>query len=94
MCGTVAYLGQKNGVPVVLEGLRKLEYRGYDSAGIAILNDHKIDIHRSVGKLKGLRIAVASGSPFPLGTNDAHTIGSNACIRRPQDPGQCHLAHR
>ncbi len=67
MCGIVAYLGQKNGVPVVLEGLRKLEYRGYDSAGIAILNDHKIDIHRSVGKLIGLEVKIheknLSGTP-------------------------------
>lgn len=51
MCGIVAYMGPRNGVPVVLDGLRKLEYRGYDSAGIAILNGKKIDIYRSVGKL-------------------------------------------
>ncbi|MCK5539840.1 MAG: glutamine--fructose-6-phosphate transaminase (isomerizing), partial [Deltaproteobacteria bacterium] len=54
MCGIVAYMGPRNGVPIVLDGLRKLEYRGYDSAGLAILNDHKIEIHRSVGKLIGL----------------------------------------
>ncbi len=54
MCGIVAYLGPKNGVPVVLDGLRKLEYRGYDSAGIAILNQGRIAIHRSVGKLFSL----------------------------------------
>ncbi len=67
MCGIVAYMGPKNGVPVVLDGLRKLEYRGYDSAGLAILTDHKIDIHRSVGKLIGLvdkvREKDLSGSP-------------------------------
>jgi len=45
MCGIVAYLGPKNGVPVVLDGLRKLEYRGYDSAGIAVLNQEKIDLY-------------------------------------------------
>ena len=54
MCGIVAYMGPKNGVPVVLDGLRKLEYRGYDSAGIAILKQGRIEIHRSVGKLIGL----------------------------------------
>lgn len=54
MCGIVAYMGPQNGVPVVLDGLRKLEYRGYDSAGIAILDGDKIEIHRSVGKLIGL----------------------------------------
>ena len=67
MCGIVAYIGPKNGVPVVLDGLRKLEYRGYDSAGIAIFNDHEIDIHRSVGKLIGLEVKIheknLSGAP-------------------------------
>ncbi len=67
MCGIVAYMGPKNGVPVVLDGLRKLEYRGYDSAGLAILSDHEIDIHRSVGKLIGLEEKILeknlSGAP-------------------------------
>jgi glucosamine--fructose-6-phosphate aminotransferase (isomerizing) len=54
MCGIVAYTGAKNGVSVVLDGLRKLEYRGYDSAGIALFREGRIDIRRSVGKLIGL----------------------------------------
>jgi len=60
MCGIVAYMGPKNGVPVVLDGLRKLEYRGYDSAGIAILDKNEIAIHRSVGKLIGLEDKIRS----------------------------------
>lgn len=67
MCGIVAYMGPRNGVPVVLDGLRKLEYRGYDSAGIAILDGKKIDIYRSVGKLIGLEDKIReeglSGTP-------------------------------
>ncbi|MCK5679252.1 glutamine--fructose-6-phosphate aminotransferase, partial [bacterium] len=67
MCGIVAYMGPRNGVPVVLHGLRKLEYRGYDSAGIAILKEKKIEIHRSVGKLIGLEEKIReqqlNGSP-------------------------------
>jgi len=67
MCGIVAYMGPKNGVPIVLDGLRKLEYRGYDSAGVAILNDRRIEIHRSVGKLIGLEDKIReknlSGTP-------------------------------
>ncbi|MBN2808562.1 MAG: glutamine--fructose-6-phosphate transaminase (isomerizing) [Deltaproteobacteria bacterium] len=67
MCGIVAYLGPRNGVPVVLDGLRKLEYRGYDSAGLAISDNHKIEIHRSVGKLLRLEVKIheknLSGSP-------------------------------
>lgn len=55
MCGIVAYIGGKNAPEVILEGLTKLEYRGYDSAGIAIIENGKIDVARSVGKLTNLK---------------------------------------
>jgi len=55
MCGIVAYIGSKNAPNVLIEGLTKLEYRGYDSAGIAVVKDGKIDIYRSVGKLVNLK---------------------------------------
>ena len=55
MCGIVGYIGAKKVVPVIIEGLRKLEYRGYDSAGIAVVNGAgKIEIRRAPGKLKNL----------------------------------------
>jgi glucosamine--fructose-6-phosphate aminotransferase (isomerizing) len=55
MCGIVGYIGPKKVVPVIIEGLRKLEYRGYDSAGIAVVNGAgKIEIRRAPGKLKNL----------------------------------------
>jgi glutamine---fructose-6-phosphate transaminase (isomerizing) len=55
MCGIVGYIGPKKVVPVIIEGLRKLEYRGYDSAGIAVVNGNgKIEIRRAPGKLKNL----------------------------------------
>ena len=41
MCGIVSYIGKKDPVPILLKGLRRLEYRGYDSSGIALLNTHK-----------------------------------------------------
>jgi len=54
MCGIVGYIGPQEATPIVLDGLRKLEYRGYDSAGIATLNQGKINITRAEGKLINL----------------------------------------
>ena len=54
MCGIVGYIGSQQATPIVLDGLRRLEYRGYDSAGIATLHDGKIEIRRAQGKLINL----------------------------------------
>ncbi|MEL6524784.1 MAG: glutamine--fructose-6-phosphate aminotransferase, partial [Chloroflexota bacterium] len=60
MCGIVGYIGSKEASPIVLEGLQRLEYRGYDSAGIAVLENDVIEIRRAVGKLHNLRSVVDS----------------------------------
>ncbi len=54
MCGIVGYIGPRDGAPIVINGLRKLEYRGYDSAGVAVLADGRILVERAVGKLGNL----------------------------------------
>jgi glutamine---fructose-6-phosphate transaminase (isomerizing) len=58
MCGIVGYIGPKPVVPVLLEGLRRLEYRGYDSAGVAVVQDGDIHVRRSAGKLINLETAI------------------------------------
>jgi glucosamine--fructose-6-phosphate aminotransferase (isomerizing) len=58
MCGIIGYIGPKPVVPIILDGLKRLEYRGYDSAGIAVVNDGHMDVRRSAGKLSNLEQAV------------------------------------
>jgi glucosamine--fructose-6-phosphate aminotransferase (isomerizing) len=60
MCGIVGYVGDQPLLPVLIEGLRKLEYRGYDSAGVAVVRNGEIDIRRSAGKLARLESVIAS----------------------------------
>ena len=54
MCGIVAYIGKKEAYNIVVKGLKRLEYRGYDSAGIALLNDAEINLYKRQGKVANL----------------------------------------
>jgi glucosamine--fructose-6-phosphate aminotransferase (isomerizing) len=58
MCGIIGYIGPKDVVPVLIDGLRKLEYRGYDSAGVAVVKGGAINLRRSAGKLSNLEEAI------------------------------------
>src|ERR1700679_3294128 len=60
MCGIVAYLGDKEAQPLLLEGLRRLEYRGYDSSGIAVLNGKGLEMVKKVGRIQNLEREVGS----------------------------------
>ncbi len=59
MCGIVGYIGPQNATPIILNGLKKLEYRGYDSAGLAVIQNNHIEIRRDVGKLNKLEELVS-----------------------------------
>jgi glutamine---fructose-6-phosphate transaminase (isomerizing) len=60
MCGIIGYIGDKDVVPVLIDGLRRLEYRGYDSAGVAVVKDGHVDLRRSAGKLSNLETVIGN----------------------------------
>jgi glucosamine--fructose-6-phosphate aminotransferase (isomerizing) len=80
MCGIVGYVGPRQARPLLLAGLEKLEYRGYDSAGISVLDGDRIDAVRAVGNLSALRGAIEAGGGFEQDS------GGVAVAERPQ-PG-------
>jgi glucosamine--fructose-6-phosphate aminotransferase (isomerizing) len=72
VCGIVGYIGEKKVVPVLMDGLRRLEYRGYDSAGIAVVNGDSLELRRSAGKLQSL-VDVLEEDPIEGSYGLAHT---------------------
>lgn len=68
MCGIVAYLGDKQAYPILIKGLKRLEYRGYDSAGVALINNHEINLYKKKGKVVELE-------SFTQGKNIKGTVG-------------------
>ena len=72
MCGIVGYVGAREATPIILNGLKRLEYRGYDSAGVAVIKDNQINIRRDAGKLQQLVDLVAK-SPLNGAPGIGHT---------------------
>lgn len=72
MCGIVAYIGDRDATSIIINGLKKLEYRGYDSAGVALIEDGKIEVRREAGKLARLE-ALVSEQPVHGNIGIGHT---------------------
>ena len=73
MCGIVGYIGKKQAAPIILDGLAKLEYRGYDSAGMAVFDGKKITIKKAVGRLNVLENLTHGGETMPGTLGIGHT---------------------
>ena len=73
MCGIVGYVGARPAAPLLLEGLAKLEYRGYDSAGIALAGDHCVDVYKYKGRLSVLAERLNGGEGLTATTGIGHT---------------------
>ena len=72
MCGIVGYVGEKSAVDIIVDGLKKLEYRGYDSAGVAILQDGALQVRRAAGRMKNLE-GVLKDKPVAGSLGIGHT---------------------
>ena len=72
MCGIVGYIGCKQAAPFLLDGMSKLEYRGYDSAGIAVMENGKIRVDKCVGRLDALRDKIKNNmSEIPVSSPES-----------------------
>lgn len=73
MCGIVGFTGSQNAAPILLDGLKKLEYRGYDSAGIAVLGENGIHMVKASGMIKNLDAKIKGGAALPGHAGIGHT---------------------
>ena len=86
MCGIVGYIGTEQAAPIILDGLSKLEYRGYDSAGMAIFDGEKINTRKAVGRLKVLENLTHGGENMKGTSGIGHTRWDSRSSQRYQFP--------
>ena len=87
MCGIVGYTGPREAGPILIEGLQRLEYRGYDSAGIALVDDAgDLFVEKRAGKLVNLQTAIADRTPARRDRPRPHALGDPRPAERPQRP--------
>ena len=96
MCGIVGYIGDRESVPILLQGLRRLEYRGYDSAGLAVMHGNSIAVRRCAGRLSGLEeellLAPTGGAPAIGHTRWATHGAPSKKNSHPHTDSQQHIA--
>ncbi|MFI5303162.1 MAG: glutamine--fructose-6-phosphate transaminase (isomerizing) [Nitrospiria bacterium] len=97
MCGIIGYIGKNEAVPILMEGLKKLEYRGYDSAGVAYIHQNKLVLNRAVGKLANLESLLSkkeTGSHIGIGHTRWATHGRPSEVNaHPHRSGKIVLVH-
>src|SRR3954466_11314362 len=96
MCGIIGYIGMRGATPLLLEGLKRMEYRGYDSAGVAVMNGSGVETRKAAGKISQLERALST-SPVDGDTGIGHTRWAthgvpNECNAHPHIDCKGHIA--